>query len=492
MQDGDELQSSINRLINAEIFSQRGQTPKAHYRFQHALLREAAYHSLLKRTRQKYHQRISILIKEHFPSITTENPEILAHHFSMAGNYSEALNYWLAAGRYATQRSANIEATAHLNNGLAILNKIPNSAQRDLHELALQTTLGLAVMMSKGYAAAEVERAYARAHELCKNITDENTVFPISCGLWEFYIVRGDLNKASKLASELQKMAASSTAQCFREEAQRALGTTQFWKGELSEALKNLQLPLDTENKTTPATLVSYSQDACVAAHANASCVLWLLGQPKQAMEHGKHALQLAKSLSHPFSQAYALNFLGTLSQLCGDRTLTYQYADAQITLSETYGFSFWSATGKMLKAWAESPNQPPEVTCQIFQEALRDYENSGNQLARPYFQAVLVDLLQNAGQHFAGLEIIDQTLLETSRNGEEFFTAELLRLKGELSLTQDSPDYCAAESLFIQAYQQAKQQKSNALALKALTSLAQLLGKTALENNFSGHFITP
>ncbi|MDX2465070.1 MAG: hypothetical protein QNK31_11250, partial [Porticoccus sp.] len=491
MQDPHSLQSSINRLINAELFSQRGQTPNAHYRFQHALLREAAYHSLLKRTRQKYHQRISILIKEQFPNIATDNPEILAHHCTKAENYGDALSYWLAAGRNAIQRSANIEAAAHLNSGLDILKEMPSTSQTNLRELALQTSLGLAVMMSKGYAAPEVEKAYARAHDLCQEITDKNTVFPILCGLWEFYIVRGDLHKASNLANELLKMAKPSKMQGFLQEAQRAIGTTQFWKGELPEALQNLELPTDADtlNSSPPSTLVSYSQDARVAAHASASCVLWLLGRPTQAIERGQYALNLAKSLSHPFSQAYALNFLGTLSQLCGDHTLTYQYADAQIALSETYGFSFWAATGKMLKAWAESPVQPPEVTCENFQHALSDYENSGNRLARPYFQAVLVGLMKNAGQFKTAQQIIESALLETTNTGEDFFTAELLRLKGELALTQIPPDYSSAETLFIQACEHANRQKSNALALRAITSLIQLLAGKTNKQNIANNF---
>lgn len=491
MQDAHSLQSSINRLINADLFSQRGKPPRAYYRFQHALLREAAYHSLLKKTRQKYHQRVARLIKEKFPNISADNPEILAHHCTNAGDHNDALNYWLSAGRYAIQRSANIEAAAHLNNGLDILTNISNTDQSNLHELALQTTLGLAVMMSKGYAAPEVENAYARAHHLCKNISDENTVFPILCGLWEFYIVRSDLNKASKLANELQTMAAKSDMQAFVQEAQRALGTTQFWKGEFSEALINLQLPIDTDAgyRASPSTLVSYCQDARVASHANAGCVLWLLGQPKQAMEHGQHALHLAKTLAHPFSQAYALNFLGTLSQLCGDHTLTYQYADAQIALSETYGFSFWTATGRMLKAWAESPTQPPEITCKIFQQALTDYENSGNRLARPYFQSVLIGLLQDSGQLTLAQQIIETALLETSHNGEVFFTAELLRLQGELYLAQRPADHTAAESLFIQAFEHAKHQQSNALALRAITSLTKLLSTKTTNHNIAGVF---
>jgi len=487
-QDESGLCLSINRLVNAELLLQRGQPPKAQYRFQHALLREAAYHSLLKSTRQQYHQRIATLIKTKFPHIATDNPEILAHHCTEAGNYSDALNYWLAAGRYAIQRSANIEAAAHLNNGLTILKKIPATLQTNLRELALQTTLGLAVMMSKGYAAPEVEKAYARAYDLCKNISDENTVFPVLYGLWEFHVVRSDLNIASKLADELLHVAARSKVSNFSQEARRALGTTQFWKGEFSEALVNLDLPIDSEseNNTSPATLVSYSQDAQVAAHANACCALWLLGKPKQAIERGQHALELAKRLSHPFSQAYALNFLGTVSQLCGDHVLTGQYADAQIALSETYGFSFWAATGRMLKAWADSSNHPPEVTCETFQQALNDYKRSGNRLARPYFQAVLVDLYKNAGQLENAQQVIEASLRESASTGEGIFTAELLRLKGELALGQNMPDYVTAETLFIHADAQACKQHADALSLRASTSLTRLLSTVANDDSIS------
>ena len=137
-----------------------------------------------------------------------------------------------------------------------------------------------------------------------------------------------------------------------------------------------------------------------------------------------------------------------------------------------------------MLKFWAESPTQPPEITCKNFQQALSDYENSGNQLARPYFQAILVGLLKNAGQFKSAQQIIESTLLETTNTGEEFFTAELFRLKGELALTQNPPDYSTAETFFIQAYEHANHQKSNSLALRAIISLTHLLTVNTKKNN--------
>ncbi|NOX92936.1 MAG: hypothetical protein GXP18_10955, partial [Gammaproteobacteria bacterium] len=355
--------------------------------------------------------------------------------------------------------------------------KMPGSPRLNMHELALQTTLGLATMMSKGYAAPEAEEAYARAYSLCRNITDTNIVFPVLCGLWEFYIVRAELEKAHKLADELQQYATQSSIPEFLLEAKRALGTTLFWKGHFTEALKNLELHTEpqAEQPHPQATLVAYSQDAQVASLANAACVLWLLGQTDQALKRGQAALDLAKHLAHPFSQAYALHFMGTLSQLCGDHKATYRYAAAQIALSETYGFSFWAATGYMLKAWSESTEQPADSICERFQQALHDYEKSGNRLARSYFQAILAELLHNAGKTDKARQTIESALRETAFTGEGFFTAELLRIKGDLAIANDASNHHLAEQYLNESLTIARQQNANALVLRTETSLAKL-----------------
>ena len=476
-EDENSLRQGLNRLINAELFLQQGQHPRVQYSFRHALLREAAYYSLLRRTRQKYHQRIASLLKERFPHVTTENPELLAHHYTEAGNLDDALNFWLAAGRYAVQRSANIEAIAHLKNGLIIIDQQPDTPQYRMCELALQTTLGLAIIMSKGYAAPEVEQAYARARILCKDIADTNAVFPILSGLWEFYIVRADLDAALKLADELQLLANQSPAPGLELEAKRALGTTLFWQGNFEQALQYLEPGKgDTpDSEAFPSTLVSYCQDAHVATLSNASMVLWLLGYPDQALERAKQALDLAKRLSHPFSQAYALHFIGTLSQLRGDRKATLQHADAQIALSETYGFPFWAATGKMLKAWCESNNNTLDKACADFQQAFEDYKASGNRLAKSYFKSILAEMLLKAGHLNDAQQVIEKALEQSTATGERFFNAELVRIKGEIAIANNKTNSGTAETFFTTALELAKTQNARSLVLRISTSLARL-----------------
>ena len=488
------LQMGLNRLINAELFFQRGKPPASQYSFRHALLRETAYQSLLIRTRQTYHQRIAILLKERFPNIISDNPELMAHHCTEAGEYTEAIHYWLAAGRHAVQRSANLEAISHLRNGLLIIDKHPDSSQRTDLELAIQITLGLAVMMSKGYAAPEAEHAYARARELCKDIIDLNAVFPVLCGLWEYYVVRADLTNANNLAHEIHKISVQSHQPNLKLEAHRILGTTQLWQGRLAEALENLQSQ-EIQTLLAPNNIeaqVSYCQDARVATLANTSVVLWLLGYPDQALERAYLALDLAKKLSHPFSQAYALQFLGTVLQLRGDYKTAGQYADILIALSETYGFPYWAATAKMLRAWVATNDTNANITSARYQDAVNEYEASGNQLARPYFLTLLSTLHIKAGNLEAAKSTIDVALEETELTGEKFFMSELLRMKGELVLSDPyQSDFTVAENLFMKAIDCALQQSAKSLALRAAISLAKLWEKRDPRQDCRGKIIS-
>ena len=143
----------------AELLYQRGVPPQSTYTFKHALIQEAAAQSLLKSTRQHYHQQIARVLEERFPEIAAAQPELLAHYYSEAGLTEQALAYWQQAGERAQQRSANLEAVAHLTTGLALLKTLPDSPTAIQQELGLQVALGAALMTIKGYGVPEAERA---------------------------------------------------------------------------------------------------------------------------------------------------------------------------------------------------------------------------------------------------------------------------------------------------------------------------------------------
>jgi predicted ATPase len=107
--EAPQLQSGLEQLVADELLYQRGRLPRSKYIFKHALIQDAAYQSLLKRTRQRCHQRVAELLEEQFHETVETHPELVAHHYTEAGAAERAVPYWRSAGERARAQSANLE-----------------------------------------------------------------------------------------------------------------------------------------------------------------------------------------------------------------------------------------------------------------------------------------------------------------------------------------------------------------------------------------------
>src|SRR5262249_19587298 len=192
--DETTLQRELGRLGEAELVYQRGLPPQATYTFKHALIQDAAYQSLLKSTRQHYHQRITEVLEAQFPETVEGQPELLAHHCTEAGLTEQAVTYWYKAGQRASEGSAHAEAIAHLRQGLELLKALPETSERTQREVDVYSALGVSLRVTKGFAAPEVAQTYTRAQQLCQSLEDPQRLFSIlGHGLWAYYIARAEL-----------------------------------------------------------------------------------------------------------------------------------------------------------------------------------------------------------------------------------------------------------------------------------------------------------
>ena len=173
----------MGRLVEVEIVYRRGVPPHSTYVFRHALIQDAAYQSLLKSTRQHYHQRIAQVLEAQFAETAEAAPELLAHHYTEAGVLAQAIAHWQRAGQQAVERSAHAEAVSTLTTALNLLTTLPESRERSQQELAIQITLSLALRVTKGGGAPEVERLfYTRARELCEQVGELSQLFRVLLG----------------------------------------------------------------------------------------------------------------------------------------------------------------------------------------------------------------------------------------------------------------------------------------------------------------------
>ena len=135
--DTETLQAGLRQLVEAELLYQRG-LPQATYLFKHVLIQEAAYQSLLKSTRQQYHQRIAQVLAERLP----DRSDLLAHHAWCGAQWDTAARAFQEAGPRRS-RLAYPEAVACFDQALAALRCLPQREYQETCEQVITILFGL-------------------------------------------------------------------------------------------------------------------------------------------------------------------------------------------------------------------------------------------------------------------------------------------------------------------------------------------------------------
>jgi class 3 adenylate cyclase/predicted ATPase len=466
------LQQALAQLVDAELLYQRGLPPQATYTFKHALIQDAAYESLLRSTRQQYHQRIAQLLEAQFAETVETHPELLAQHYTEAGLAEPAVGYWYQAGQRAHERSAHVEAIGHLTKGLEVLTTLPDTREHRQQELAMQLILGPALATTKGLAAPETGHAYTRARALCQQVGETPLLFPALGGLVIFYLNRGEVQTARELGEQMLSLAQRVHDPASLAHAHLSLGNALYFLRTWDAARTHLEQGIAFYNAQQ-----HRSQGFLTETHEGVfglirlAQVLGELGYPDQAVQRSHEALTLARELAHPASVATALYFAADIHMRRREGQSTYEQAEAALVLAREHGFAFRVAQAMILRGWAlVEQGQGVTGLAQICQgqAALR-----ATGAERGGYLDLLAEAYGRVGQIEEGLQVVAEALAKGDRSGAG--GGELYRLKGELLLTRSSEHHVEAESCFRQALEVARRQGAKSLELRAAMSLARL-----------------
>ncbi len=499
--DESTLHQALGQLVQAELLYQRGLPPQATYTFKHALIQEAAYQSLLKSTRQDYHRLIAQVLDERFPDTVATQPELLAHHYTEAGQPAQAVPYWLRAGQRATARSANVEAVSHLTKGLEVLRGLPDTPERIQHELALHLALGQPLLMIKGQDSPELAQVYSRAQELCQRVGDSRQRFSALMGLCSFYNAQGRLQTSRELAEESLALAQGVHDPGLLLEAHITLGSILFNLGEFTAARRHLEEGLVLHSRQPHRSMIlNRGCDCEVFGTTWLAWTLWMLGYPDRALAKSHEALHLAQELSHTYSLALALFFAAVLHMCCRDAQHAEERLDTAMALSKEQGFVRWVAGGMVVRGWALAEQGALAEGIEQLKQGLAAWRAMGGELALPHFLSTLAEAYGKGGRVDEGLRVLEEAQAISHKNAERRFEAELLRIRGELLLQQvigadlkpaptdasmvaeadvaaagRSPRLSEVERCFHQAIDVARQQQARSWQLRTGMSLARL-----------------
>ncbi len=483
--DAAALAAALDQLASAELLYRRGTPPRAVYTFKHALVQETAYRSLLKKKCQEYHARIARTLEERFPERVALEPEVAARHYEEAGLVAQAIPLYERAGERAAQRSAHREAISHLRRGIELLATLPASAERDRQELRLQVKLGAPLLESRGYGDAEVQRAYARARELCQIVGDAPETFRAIWGLGVFYHARNELGTAVEMGQYLVDVAERAEDPALLISASVSVGCPQFWQGKFATCLEWMERAIALyEPEQHRGLAYVYGECPGVASRVYAAMALWYLGFPDRALRMIDDAVAVAEDAIHPFSRAYALVFNAAIHVLRREREGVRRAAEAATAFAEEQHLTFWLEIGHFYRGWALAEPQGGRAALGPIESAVARLAASGTEVGAPSILGLFADAYGACGRIDEALQTIENALALADLRQTPFWSAELARLKGELLLRRDgakaAPD---AEDLFRCSLEIARGQEARSFELRTSVSLARLLrrqGRTA------------
>jgi DNA-binding winged helix-turn-helix (wHTH) protein/predicted ATPase len=451
-------------------------TPR--YTFRHVVHLDVLYRLLAPMRRAQIHRRIGergeIVYGDRVGEIAAE----LAMHFEQGRDGGRAVTYLLQAAENATDRSAHHEAAALARRGLAALDTLPDLAERVRLELKLRLILGVSLVVTKGFAAADVEELYRRAWQLCGEDADSAQAFRVLRLMGLCHMFRAELHTAHEIAERLMELALGLNDLTLVMEAHRALGGAAVELATLSDAVTHLDKASALYDGHRHHAYVSFSgHDPKVISDCAAARALWALGYPDQALERVTRALTLARQLAHVQSVVSAAFYTAHVHLLRGEFALTEEHAAAAVALADEHGLELWAALGRIHQAWAAIELGQADAGLQRLRHGLTSYEATGARVWQPHFLGLLAKALAGAGCVEDGLSAAEEGLTLARDTGEMYFAAELHRIKGEVFLARasnemTSPFVAEAEACFTQALNLARAQQAKSWELRVATNL--------------------
>ncbi len=285
------IEHSLSQLTDAEIFYCQGQGQSAVYQFKHALIQDAAYESLLRSRRQQLHRQVARVLENQFSETVEAQPELLARHYTEAGEPLKALPIWLRAGQQASQKNAMAEAIVHLDKGLSLLPYVKNEEDRNNLELDFRLTLGGAFVVAYGFPHPKVKETFNRARDITQAIDVNPKLALILINLLGYYFNIEDYKGVKEVSDHMLKLAEDTENGYWFElfASQLGEGGSAVIKGEFEEANLSYQHVLEIFDPSLPfpweLTPCGYIEIGCKAWQMVCLQILGYMDQAKSLSE---------------------------------------------------------------------------------------------------------------------------------------------------------------------------------------------------------------
>lgn len=443
--NASELQSQLAEISASDLIVSASHAGAVEYSFRHALVRDAAYESLLFSERQAIHGQIADALSI---SLTPIRPEILAHHLTLAHRHVLAIQKWCEAGDAAKLRSADAEAVQHLKRALSVVEHVPQGAERDNYELTVLLDIITPLRAAHGFAAADVANLTARAIALADKAKDASRILPLLYNRWVYSFVTSHRSECEPLARDILDRSTFDETNFLRMTGLRAVAATQFTSGNFSQAAQNFDASIAVYDAVRQTDLTqAVGLDGKVTALGYCALTRWCLGQFDLAHDHAKLALATAKSVNHVSTTIFAIYHQTLLAGVL-ERNGTVLKTNGRMLqdLGQEHGLAMWLICGKLLESLGECLDAPSAGALTNAEAHFNDFADMGI-VYRPTYYAFLAEICLRLNDTARGLGYISNAKSQIQTSGERWNEAEIFRLEGLLSSDGNNAECCIKQA---------------------------------------------
>jgi class 3 adenylate cyclase/predicted ATPase len=479
-----ELASPLDRLMAAGLLFRQGIPPHASYLFKHALVRDAAYGTLLREARRALHARIAEALESRFPEVTEGQPELLARHCTEAGLTEKAAGLWGKAGQRSLERSALVEAVAQLNRALDQLGALPATSALRRQQIKLQVALLTPLIHVNGYAAPETKAAVERAWQLITQAEalgeppeDPLLLFSVLYSLWVAKFVAFDGHAIRELSAQFLSLAEKQRATASLMIGHRMRGMSLLCTGDPAEGRAHLDRAIALYDPMEHRQLATrFGQDTRVAILSFRSLAQWVLGYPKAAAADADRALEDAREIGHAATLMFALAHATLFARIpCGSYAATQAELDELAALAGEKGALFWKAFRTLNQGCLLVLSGQASEAIEILTPGLAAYGATAATIWTPLHLSYLARAHAELGQIDDAWHSMGQSIAVLEKTRELWCEPEVHRVAGEISLKSRPPNTAKAQAHFAQALAVARAQQAKSWELRAAMSLARL-----------------
>ena len=472
--DGTELREGLELLHRSGLIFAAGAEEELAYSFHHALIEEAAYESLSRARRQTLHAKIARSLESGITADGAGEPAVIAHHYSRAGEFEKASQFWLLVADRSGERLAFVESLGAINFALRDAEQIADPALRASLKLDAQLKLGRSLVFQKGPHSTEAELAFTEAHRLAKEANAGPQLFQSVWGLYVNAARNRQYNKAKIRGAELRAISDELGDEDLKFETLHHRWGFAYFTGHtadmLSYAADGVKRYDSARHHRFAYTFAGH--DAGVCAHCIRAMGLSVLGDTAKIKPELEAAVALSDRLQHPLSLLFAQGIMCNTHYLTHDLGACRASANEMLRVATKYDLPVYGAIGTF---WLGAT------------EAMQDDVIGGLRQMEPGFEplhkiglfallpaVVMAHTLMQANRDRDALALIARLLGETSDPQVGMFVSELWRIRGELIAREHGSDTALAEDCLQAALRIAQGQEATLLQSRAGIALAK------------------